>query len=114
MARDKPHPLFAALREHCRLKPQVSEDRFLGDVVFRVGGHVFALMGRRARPAVTVRPMSGNFERLLLLPNVKRARYIGRFGWLTVTVGGEESLRLALNLVDESYSLAAVWSRRRG
>jgi predicted DNA-binding protein (MmcQ/YjbR family) len=112
VARRKPHPLVTEVIERCRLKPRVTETKFLGETIFRVSGHVFAFIGRLDRAAVTVKPPPEEVERLLREPRVRRPRYIGRFGWLTVTMPDEASLRLALALVDKSYRLAAG-SRRR-
>jgi predicted DNA-binding protein (MmcQ/YjbR family) len=113
MVRRQPHPLFAGVVERCRLKPGVSEDHLWGETIFRVRGRVFAFLGRPHRAAVTVKPPADDVERLLRHPHVKRARYVGRFGWLTVKMRDEESLRLALDLVDESYRNAVADLQRQ-
>jgi predicted DNA-binding protein (MmcQ/YjbR family) len=101
------HPSFAEALERCRSQPSAAEERFFGETVFRVRGRVFAFLGRPDRAAVTVKPPAEDIERLLRLPFARRARYIGRFGWLTVEMRDEESRRLALDLIDRSYLLAA-------
>jgi predicted DNA-binding protein (MmcQ/YjbR family) len=107
------HALLVRVIERCRLKPGAVEARLLGETVFRVRGRVFVFLGRTPRAAVTVKPRPEEAERVLHRPDVRRARYIGRFGWLTVAVLDEESLRLALSLMDDSYLVAAAASRRR-
>jgi predicted DNA-binding protein (MmcQ/YjbR family) len=42
-----------------------------------------------------------------LLPFVSRARYVGRYGWITAAVTDEESLDAALEWLRESYWLKA-------
>jgi predicted DNA-binding protein (MmcQ/YjbR family) len=42
-----------------------------------------------------------------LLPYVRSARYVGRYGWVTATVTDEESLENALEWLRESYWLRA-------
>jgi predicted DNA-binding protein (MmcQ/YjbR family) len=106
------HPLLAAVAADCRSKPEATEVRVWGETVFRVSGRVFALVGRPDRPAVTVKPSGDDVPRLLEDTHVRRARYVGRFGWLTVSVDDEESLQLALDLVECSYVLAAAGARR--
>jgi predicted DNA-binding protein (MmcQ/YjbR family) len=91
----------------------VTEAKFLGETIFRVRGRAFAFVGRPDRAAVTLKPPPEDIERLLREPRVRRARYIGRFGWLTVMMRDEGSVRLALALVDESYRHAAAGPRRR-
>ena len=42
-----------------------------------------------------------------LLPYVRKARYVGRYGWVTATVTDEETLEAALEWLLESYWLKA-------
>ena len=46
-------------------------------------------------------------EVAMLLPFVARARYVGRYGWVTATVTDKESLDAALEWLRESYWLKA-------
>jgi len=112
MTKRATHPWFAEALERCRLQPGAAEEHVFGETVFRVRGRIFAFLGRPDRAAVTVRPAAEDLERLLRRPFVRRARYVGRFGWLTVEMREEDELRFALDLIDESYLLAA--ERRPG
>jgi predicted DNA-binding protein (MmcQ/YjbR family) len=107
MATREPHPSYADVLARCRSRPDATEDRFLGETVFRVRGRVFAFIGRPNRAAVTVKLPNHDAERLVRLPYARRARYVGRFGWLTVEIRDEESLGVALDAVDRSHQLAA-------
>jgi hypothetical protein len=62
---------------------------------------------------VTVKPPADDIDRVLRRPMVRCARYVGRFGCLTVEMRDEESLRLALDLIDRSYPLAGGAPPRR-
>jgi hypothetical protein len=42
-----------------------------------------------------------------LLPYVSRARYVGRYGWITAAISDSESLESALEWLRESYWLKA-------
>jgi predicted DNA-binding protein (MmcQ/YjbR family) len=113
MARRNPDPIVTEVIERCRSKADVTEATFLGETIFRVRGRSFAFFGRPDRVAVTVKPPAADLQRLLREPSVRRARYIGRFGWVTVMMRDERSLRLALDLVDKAYRLAAAGPHRR-
>jgi predicted DNA-binding protein (MmcQ/YjbR family) len=106
-------PQFRLLWEHCAALPGAVARRRWGESMFRVRGLVFAFMGSPAVPAVTVKVSEDVRPRVLRHPSVRRAHYVGRLGWLTVCVRDGESLRLALELVDRSYALAAAGRRRR-
>jgi predicted DNA-binding protein (MmcQ/YjbR family) len=98
-------PQFRALVEHCAGQPgAVRSDRW-GETVFEVGRRVFAFLGSPERPSVTVKVAPAERNRLLGNSRVQRARYVGRFGWMTVWITDSESLHLALQLVDHSYNL---------
>ena len=56
---------------------------------------------------VTVKLTPEEREIASLLPYVSRARYVGRYGWVTAEVSDEESLAAALEWVRESYWLRA-------
>jgi predicted DNA-binding protein (MmcQ/YjbR family) len=102
-------PELEALMEYCGALPGASPARRWGETVYRVGSRVFAFLDAR-RPGVTVKATPAA-RAALVSPAVRRARWVGRFGWMTVRVSDPESLQLALRLVDESY--AAVARRAR-
>ena len=104
---------YRALYEHCRQKPDAVEEHPWGDTVFKVRGRIFAFLGPRDRPGVTVKPSPDERDVLLELPYVRVASYVGRFGWVYVTIEDEEALTLALGLVDDSYDLISSRGKRR-
>ena len=96
---------FKSLFVHCRGKPDAVEDHPWGDTVFKVGGKIFAFLGSPDRPGVTVKALPEELDFLLGQPFVRRASYVGRFGWVNVTVESKDALGLALGLIDDSYDL---------
>ena len=88
--------------------PQAYEDRPWGDFpVFKVGANkVFGYMVERDGGLdVTLKLTAEEREIAQLLPWVRRANYVGRYGWITAAVTDEESLAAALEWLRESYWL---------
>jgi predicted DNA-binding protein (MmcQ/YjbR family) len=108
MAMAEPHPYVTALYEHCAKKPDAVEDHPWGETVFKVKGRVFAFLGRGERAGVTVKVPPEELELLLSNPSVSRARYVGRYGWVSVRIEDDETLELALGLIDDSYELISA------
>jgi predicted DNA-binding protein (MmcQ/YjbR family) len=109
---DELHRLHAMLRAYCAGKPFVVELRLRRETFFRARGGVFAFMNSPRRPAITVRVPPAERRPLLRHPAVKRARWIGWLGWVTVTVNDRDSLDLAMDLIDRSYASVARARRR--
>ena len=89
--------------------PETYEDRPWGHPVFKVGDNkMFALMSDGdASVSLTVKLTPEEREIALHMPNVVVARYVGRYGWVTVQVTDDESLQNALEWMRESYWLKA-------
>jgi predicted DNA-binding protein (MmcQ/YjbR family) len=90
--------------------PRTYEDAPWGFPVFKVGANtLFAWMTNEdaRRVDVTVKLTAEEREIAELLPWVRRASHVGRYGWITVEVTDEETLAAALEWVRESYWLKA-------
>lgn len=111
MARRDLLPYYEAVYAHCRALSGAVEGHPLGETVFRARGRVFAFLGRPDRASFTVKANREAREYLLNLPSIRRPRYLGLFGWITVTARDEQTLKLAIALVDDSYEL--ISTRRR-
>jgi predicted DNA-binding protein (MmcQ/YjbR family) len=88
--------------------PESYEDRPWGDFpVFKVGANkVFGwAQVEDGRVHVTVKLTAEERDIAHLLPFVRTASYVGRYGWVTATVTDEESLEAALEWLRESYWL---------
>ncbi len=94
--------------------PETYEDDPWGHPVFKVGQNkMFAAMSVGHRSVeLTVKLTAEEREIAQLLPFVRRARYVGRYGWVTAEVTDEESLDAALEWLRESYWLKAPPSLR--
>lgn len=88
--------------------PESYEDRPWGDFpVFKVGQNkVFGWMVTRDDSVdVTLKLTAEEREIAHLLPYVRTASHVGRYGWVTAAVTDEESLESALEWLRESYWL---------
>ena len=97
------------IRELALSLPETYEDEPWGHPVFKVADNrMFASMSEDgAAVLLTVKLTAEEREIAHLLPYVSRARYVGRYGWVTAEVTDEESLEAALEWVRESYWLKA-------
>ena len=98
-------PFARELQAHCLSFPGAFEDYPWGDVVYKVAAKMFAAIGGREVLQVTVKAAPADADVLVQLPFVARARYLGRHGWVTVTVADEAALDLTHELVATSYDL---------
>ncbi len=103
---------FRALWNHCSQKPNAVEDHPWGETVFKVGGKVFAFLGNPDNGRVVVKADADQLEGLLALPFIKLSPYIGRYGWVLVTISDDDALDLAHELVDTSYELISAKSKQ--
>jgi predicted DNA-binding protein (MmcQ/YjbR family) len=98
------------IRELALSLPESYEDRPWGDFpVFKVAQNkVFGwLVETEDGFDLTVKLTAEEREIAQLLPWVRRAKYVGRYGWVTARVTDEETLEAALEWLRESYWLKA-------
>jgi predicted DNA-binding protein (MmcQ/YjbR family) len=101
--------LAERIRELALSLPEAYEDEPWGHPVFKVGANrMFAGMSVDGNVVhLTVKLTPEEREIAQLLPYVRRARYVGRYGWVTAEVSDGETLEAALEWVLESYWLKA-------
>jgi predicted DNA-binding protein (MmcQ/YjbR family) len=89
--------------------PEAYEDSPWGHPVFKVADNrMFAAMSQTdAAVRLTVKLTAEEREIATLLPFVEKAKYVGRYGWVTAVVTDAESLEAALEWLRESYWLRA-------
>ncbi len=94
--------------------PEAYEDSPWGFPVFKVASNkMFAWMIERDDCVeLTVKLTAEEREIAHLLPFVRIARYVGRYGWISADVTDEESLEAGLEWLRESYYLNAPASLR--
>ena len=101
--------LAEQIRELALSFPESYEDEPWGHPVFKVAeNRMFASMSVGDDCVfLTVKLTAEEREIAFLLPFVRRARYVGRYGWITAEVTDEDSLECALEWLRESYWLKA-------
>ena len=108
-----PDEAFAAIRDHCMAKEDAVEDYPWEDHVgWKIDGKLFAIGGAGSN-RLTLKSSPEKQAVLIQHPNIEKAAYVGRFGWITVTVLDSEALDLALDLIDESYDAVRKVRRRK-
>lgn len=92
------------LVDFCASRPGAVMSRRWGETLFTVRHRVFAFVAAPA--SVTVKVERARRRAALAHPSVRRARYVGIFGWLTITVVDPQSMQVALALIDASHQFA--------
>jgi len=89
--------------------PQAYEDEPWGHPVFKVAeNRMFAGMSVEGEVVhLTVKLTPEEREIAQLLPYVRKAKYVGRYGWVTADISDDEALDAALEWLRESYWLRA-------
>jgi len=103
----KPSAIERRIRGLALSWPLAYEDAPWGHPVFKVGDNrLFAMM--RVEDGVvhlTVKLTPEEREVARSQPNVRKAAYVGRYGWITAQVTDADSLDCALEWLRESYWL---------
>jgi predicted DNA-binding protein (MmcQ/YjbR family) len=107
--------LAEELRRLALSLPETYEDEPWGHPVFKVAeNRMFAAMSvGDGAVRLTVKLTPEEREMAQLLPYVSRARYVGRYGWITAEISDDESLECGLEWLRESYWLKAPPELRR-
>lgn len=105
----RPSELAERIRGLALSLPQSYEDSPWGHPVFKVADNkLFAMMSVDEEAVhVPVKLTAEEREVAWLLPYVRGASYVGRYGWVTAEVTDEETLDSALEWLRESYWLKA-------
>lgn len=99
---------------HCAAKPDAYEDHPWGETVFKVGpkGKIFCFCGVETA-SITVKSTLEEQAALIQHPHIETVPYVGRYGWVRVQLADEDTLELALDLIDKSYEAIAPKKKRR-
>ncbi|HZU22927.1 MAG TPA: MmcQ/YjbR family DNA-binding protein [Terriglobales bacterium] len=99
---------FESFRKLCLSMPGATEDVQWGnDLLFRIRGKIFASYNLEPPHGLTVKAGPERSAELLEIEGVERARYVGRYGW--VTIGSFNALADGelRELIHSSYQLVA-------
>ena len=100
-----------AVLAYCLAKPGAEESYPWGDgeMVAKVGGKGFAFVGLGSPGSVGVKatPEDGAAWRDRYPEAIQVSAYIGRFGWISVTLDGTVPGDEVAELIDDSYQLIA-------
>jgi len=103
---------YKPIGEWCRSQKDAGEECLWASIVFKVQGKVFAICSFEKPLTITLKPQRENLDAYLYHPAIEIARYVGRYGWVTITVEDKDTGRLALDLVQESYGVVSRKKRR--
>ncbi len=106
------HRWAADLQAYCLSFEGVFEDYPWGDIVYKVGKKMFATLGGDSEIlTITAKAAPLDAGALVELPHIERAAYVGRYGWVHVTISDEATLDHAKELIAASYALVAPKKR---
>ena len=95
---------YEAIRAHCLSKTGAAEEYPWGHVVWKVKGKLFCIASEN-ETRLTVKSTPEKQTMLIQHPKIEVASHVGRYGWVTVYADDQDTLDLALELVDESYAM---------
>ena len=104
---------FQRIRRRCNALENAAEVYQWDCAVFKVKGKVFAICNTEKPLAISLKPKRQNLDAYLYHPAIDIARYVGRFGWVTITIEDKDTADLALSLVLESYEVISTQKGRR-
>ena len=97
---------YARVRDYCLAKEGATEEYPWGDVIWKIRGKIFAGSSDGSNQ-VTVKATPAEQATLIEHPAIEVAKYVGRFGWVTITIKSKKTLALAFDLIDRSYGSLA-------
>lgn len=116
----KTSPILPRLRKLCLALPATTEVKAWGHPTFRVKGKIFVGYGEKTTqklgglinraetlPTIGIKVGKARQKELLRDPRFAYADYVGRFGWVTMTLKGRIDWNEIAGLVLTSYRLIA-------
>ena len=106
-------PFAPVIQAFCLAFDGAYEDYPWEQVAYKVGANkMFAALSGLPGVHITVKATPDDAAVLTQFPNIEKASYIGRWGWVTITVEDEATLEQAKDLIEASYALVAPKRRK--
>jgi predicted DNA-binding protein (MmcQ/YjbR family) len=106
-----PEKAFATIQAHCMAKEDAVEDYPWEHVGWKIRDKLFCI-GTQDQNVITVKSTPDKQAGLIAHPDIEVAAYVGRYGWVTITISDSDTLEVALDLIDESYDLVKPKRRK--
>src|SRR5437588_12941917 len=103
---------FTTIQAHAKAKEGAVEEYPWEHFGWKIKGKLFAI-GSKDSGMLTVKSTPAEQAALIQHPAIEKASHVGRYGWVTITVTDQETLDMALDLIDESYDLVAPKRKRK-
>jgi predicted DNA-binding protein (MmcQ/YjbR family) len=101
-----PAEILPQIRAVCMVLPEATEDYPWGHTAWKVNGKLFAI-GDENSNRLTVKATFDEQAALIQHPQIEKAAYVGRHGWVTITINEPSTLELAMDLIGRSFELVA-------
>jgi predicted DNA-binding protein (MmcQ/YjbR family) len=98
-------PYAREVQRICLALPDAWEDYPWGDIVYKVSVKMFAGTGPHLPVAVTVKATPEDAGVLTQLPHISRAKYVGKYGWVSVVVEDDAAMDQLRELIVTSYEM---------
>jgi predicted DNA-binding protein (MmcQ/YjbR family) len=99
---------IANLAAYCRKLPHATEDIKWGkDLVFSIGGKMFACFDNENFLQFSFKTTPDNFERLTKLDGIIPAPYVARYHWVAINKANALPADVVKELLRASYDLVA-------
>ncbi len=106
-------PYFPDLQDYALSLPGATLALQWNAYVYKISDKMFAIYSDETPLRITLKPRKDNLDAYLYHPDIEIAAYVGRFGWVTITVHDDDTAALAESLVHESFTVISMKKKRK-